>query len=118
VCLTVVDENARANGVTQGARPGELTMLVADGMEHPLLEARGPYDLIIANILAGPLIDLAPQFAKSLVPGGHLILAGLLTAQEAQVRGAARRAGLRIAERLVNGDWSILWLRQRDTFRQ
>ena len=115
VCLSVVDDNARANGVPQGARPGELTMLVADGMAHPLLESRGPYDLIIANILAGPLIDLAPHFAKSLVPGGHLLLAGLLETQEAQVRAACRRAGLRIAERLVNGDWSILWLRQRDT---
>ena len=115
VCLSVVDDNARANRVPQGARPGELTMLVADGMDHPLLEARGPYDLIIANILAGPLIDLAPHFAKSLVPGGHLLLAGLLETQEAQVRAACRRAGLRLAERLVGGDWSILWLRQRDT---
>ena len=114
VCLSVVDDNARANAVAQGARAGELTMLVADGMDHPLLEARGPYDLVIANILAGPLIDLAPHFAKSLVPGGHLLLAGLLETQEAQVRAACRRAGLRLAERLVNGDWSILWLRQRD----
>lgn len=118
VCLTVVDENARANGVAQGGRAGELTMLVADGMDHPLLAARGPYDLIIANILAGPLIDLAPHFAKSLVPGGHLLLAGLLETQEAQVRAACRRVGLRIAERLVNGDWSILWLRQRDIVRR
>ena len=113
VCLGVVDDNARANGVKMGARPGELTMLVADGMEHPLLQVRGPYDLVIANILAGPLIDLAPQFAKSMVPGGHLLLAGLLETQEAGVRRACRRAGLRIAERLVNGDWSILWLRKR-----
>ena len=113
VCLGVIVDNARANGVMLGGRAGELTMLVADGMDHPLLRARGPYDLIIANILAGPLIDLAPQFAKSLVPGGHLLLAGLLESQEAQVRSACRRAGLRIAERLVIGDWSILWLRQR-----
>lgn len=113
VCLDVVDDNARANGIAMGARPGELTMLVADGMEHPLLEARGPYDLIIANILAGPLIDLAPHFAKSMVPGGHLLLAGLLETQEAGVRRACRRAGLRIADRLVHGDWSILWLRKR-----
>lgn len=113
VCLDVVADNAAANGVKMGARAGELTMLVADGMEHPLLAARGPYDLILANILAGPLVDLAPHFAKSLVPGGHLVLAGLLTTQEAQVRTAARRAGLRIAARMVNGDWSILWLRKR-----
>lgn len=88
-------------------------MTVADGMDHPLLAARGPYDLIVANILAGPLVALAPDFARSLVPGGHLLLAGLLETQEAGVRGACRRAGLRLAARLVNGDWSILWLRKR-----
>ncbi len=113
VCLDVVADNAATNRVAMGARPGELTMLVADGMAHPLLAARGPYDLIIANILAGPLIDLAPSFAAHLVPGGHLLLAGLLESQEAGVRRACRRAGLRLAERLVVGDWSILWLRQR-----
>jgi ribosomal protein L11 methyltransferase len=48
-----------------------------------------------------------------LLPGGSLLLAGLLESQEAQVRRACRRAGLRIAARLVNGDWSILWLRKR-----
>lgn len=115
VCVDVVQANAAANGVALGAGHGELTMLVADGMEHPLLKARGPYDLIIANILAGPLIGLAPHFAKALVPGGHLLLAGLLETQEAQVRRACRRAGLRLARRLVNGDWSILWLRKRHT---
>ncbi len=113
VCVGVVEDNARANNIAMGARPGELTMLVADGMEHPLLKARGPYDLIIANILAGPLINLAPHFAKALIPGGHLVLAGLLETQEPQVRRAARAAGMRIAERKVNGDWSILWLRKR-----
>lgn len=113
VCVGVVESNAAANGVALGARAGELTMLVADGMDHPLLEARGPYDLIIANILAGPLIGLAPDFARHLVPGGHLLLAGLLETQEAAVRRAARRAGLRLAARLVRGDWSILWLRKR-----
>jgi len=116
VCLSVVAENCRINQVPQGGRPGELTMLVADGMNHPLLQARGPYDLIIANILAGPLIGLAPDFGQSLVPGGHLLLAGLLETQEAGVRAACRRAGLRLAARLVNGDWSILWLRKRATF--
>lgn len=113
VCVGVVEDNTALNGITMGARAGELTMLVAEGMDHPLLKARGPYDLVIANILAGPLISLAPDFASALVPGGHLLLAGLLETQEPQVRAACRRAGLRLAARMVNGDWSILWLRKR-----
>lgn len=115
VCISVVQDNAAGNAVRMGAGAGALTMLVADGMDHPLLTARGPYDLIVANILAGPLIGLAPDFAEHLVPGGHLVLAGLLESQEAAVRRAARRAGLRLAARLVRGDWSILWLRKRIT---
>ncbi len=113
VCVRVVEENAELNRIAMGSGPGELTMVVADGMAHPLLAARAPYDLLIANILAGPLISLAPDFARSLVPGGNLLLAGLLETQEAQVRAACRRAGLRLAARMVNGDWSILWLRKR-----
>ncbi len=113
VCAGVVEENAALNRVALGARQGELTMTVADGMAGPLLAARGPYDLIVANILAGPLIALAPAFARALVPGGSLLLAGLLETQEQAVRAACRRAGLRLARRLVSGDWSILWLRKR-----
>jgi len=118
VCTGVVHDNAQSNGVARGAHPGALTMMVADGMDHPLLAARGPYNLVIANILAGPLISLAPDFAKALIPGGHLLLAGLLESQEAQVRAACRKAGMRLAARLVNGDWSILWLRKRSTASQ
>jgi len=113
VCAPVVAENAIANSVPLGAGPGALTMTIADGLDHPLLAARGPYDLVIANILAGPLIELAPGFGAALVPGGNLLLAGLLTTQEDAVRAACRRAGLRLAARIVSGDWSILWLRRR-----
>ncbi|MBW8785853.1 MAG: 50S ribosomal protein L11 methyltransferase, partial [Novosphingobium sp.] len=117
VCLDVLAENARANGVRLGDGPGALTPVVADGLGHPLLAARAPYDLLIANILAGPLIALAPDFAAVLVPGGHLLLAGLLDTQEPHVRAACRRAGLRLAAREVRGGWSILWLRKRATAR-
>jgi ribosomal protein L11 methyltransferase len=113
VCIGVVAENAARNGVRMGARGGELTMLVADGMDHALLAARGPYDLVIANILAGPLAALAPAFGRAVIGGGSLLLAGLLETQERSVRSACRRAGFRLAARLVKGDWSILWLRRR-----
>jgi len=112
-CLPVVLYNTGINGVAMGAGPGRLTMTIAPGMDDPLLAARGPYDLICANILAGPLIELAPDFARALVPGGSLVLAGLLAVQEDAVRAACRRAGLRLARRAVSGDWSILWLRKR-----
>ena len=113
VCAGVVEENAALNRVALGARPGELVVTTAEGMDHPLLAVRGPYDLLIANILAGPLVELAPTFAAATSARGSLVLAGLLETQEAAVRAAYRRAGFRLAARLVNGDWSILWLRRR-----
>ncbi|MFN3469903.1 MAG: 50S ribosomal protein L11 methyltransferase, partial [Novosphingobium sp.] len=59
------------------------------------------------------LVELAPAFARAVVPGGNVLLAGLLETQEAAVRAAYRKAGLRLAARMVRGDWSILWLRRR-----
>jgi ribosomal protein L11 methyltransferase len=113
VCTGVVQVNAANNGVALGARAGALMMVVADGMADPLLRARGPYDLLIANILAGPLAELAPDFARAVAPGGNVLVAGLLTTQERATRAAYARAGFRHAARLVKGDWSILWLRRR-----
>ncbi len=113
ICAQVVEDNAALNRIEYGAGPNELTMVVADGMDDELLQLRGPYDLLIANILAGPLIDLAPDFARAMTPGGSLVLAGLLETQEPAVRRAYRQAGLRLAKRHVRGDWSILWLRKR-----
>jgi ribosomal protein L11 methyltransferase len=113
VCAGVVEENCALNGLAQGAGAGELAMVIAPGMDDPLLRARGPYDLLIANILAGPLIELAPDFARAVLPGGHVLLAGLLAEQEAAVRRAYRFAGFRLAARLQRGEWPVLWLRKR-----
>ena len=113
VCEIVVDENAALNAVPLGGGPGQVLMTTADGMDAALLRARAPFDLLIANILARPLIGLAPDFARAVAPGGSVVLAGLLTAQEAAVRRAYRRVGFRLARRLERGDWSILWLRRR-----
>ncbi len=113
VCAGVVAGNAELNGVPLGADRGELTMVIANGMDDELLQARGPYNLLIANILAGPLVELAADFSASVTPGGSVLLAGLLETQESRVRRAYTRAGFRLARRMVNGDWSILWLRKR-----
>lgn len=115
VCGPVVADNCAANGIAIGGGSGQLTFVIADGMNHPLITARAPYDLLIANILAGPLAEMAPDFAAHMPDGGNLLLAGLLQTQEHIVRRAYRREGFRLAARLVNGDWSILWLRKRRT---
>lgn len=113
VCEDVVAHNAVLNGIPLGNGRGQVMMVTAAGMDHPVIAAGAPYDLLIANILAGPLIELAGDFADAVTPGGSLLLAGLLERQEAAVRAAYRTAGFRLAARLVNGDWSILWLRRR-----
>ena len=115
VCAQVVEENAASNGVPIGAGRGALTMVIAPGMENALLQARAPYDLLIANILAGPLVELAPDFARAVIPGGSVLLAGLLDSQEAAIRSAYFRAGFRLAARLQVGDWPVLWFRRRAT---
>ena len=111
VCAEIVEENASLNAVAVGRRPGALHYVTAAGMNHPALKARAPYDLLIANILAAPLIALAPDFARALEPGARVILAGLLTTQEARVTRAFLHEGLRLEYRIVDGDWSILCLR-------
>src|SRR5438270_7873119 len=78
VAIEVARDNATINAVRLGHKVGELLLATADGMDSALLSARAPFDLIIANILAGPLIDLAPAFADTLLPGGTVVLAGLL----------------------------------------
>ena len=82
-------------------------------MEHERLQARAPYDLLIANILAGPLIELAPSVAKTIAPGGRLILAGLLDHQADKVAAAYRRQGMMMSFRIARGEWPTLVMRKR-----
>jgi len=113
IAIDVSEENAAINGVKLGHGPGELLLAVADGMEHSLIAARAPFDLLIANILAGPLIELAPAFAASVAPGSSLILAGLLDTQADAVAAAYEELGMSVAER-GNGQWPVLLLQAAD----
>ncbi len=112
VSIDVTRINAAVNTVTIGHGPGQVTLVVADGMAVPELAARAPYDLLIANILAGPLIALARSFAAALAPGGVLILAGLLTKQADSVADAYAVLGLRDEARVTRGDWPTLVMRR------
>jgi len=113
LCGPVVADNARANGIKTGQNPGALAMFIADGLDDAHLQRRAPYDLVIANILAAPLIDLAPDISAVTQSQGHLILAGLLNTQADAVFKAYRRQGFRVGERIVRDDWTILRLRKR-----
>jgi ribosomal protein L11 methyltransferase len=113
VAIEVAAENAAINRVPVGRGPGRCELVVAPGLDHRRLIVRAPYDLIIANILAGPLIELAPDIAGALAPGGRLILAGLLDAQADRVAAAYARRGLRLGGRIERGDWPTLILRKR-----
>jgi ribosomal protein L11 methyltransferase len=113
ISIDVTRENAEINGIRLGNREGRLALAVAPGMAHRLLRHRAPYDLIIANILAGPLIEMAAPIANALDEGGTLILAGLLDSQAARVARAYRRHGLRLADRIDRGDWPTLRLVKR-----
>lgn len=113
LAIEVAEQNAVINTVRTGHRGGQLEFVIAAGMVHRRLRARSPYDLLIANILAGPLIDLAPGFANATASGGTLILAGLLNKQADAVASAYRRQRFRLSQHLVRGDWSILRLEKR-----
>ena len=110
IAIDVSRENAAINGVKLGHGPGELLLAVADGMDSPLLAARAPFDLIVANILAGPLIELAPAFSAALTPGGTIILAGLLDTQADAVARAYQAQGLKLHDR-GTGEWPVLVLK-------
>ncbi len=107
ISIDVTRDNAAINGVKLGHGPGELLLAVADGMDSPILAARAPYDLLIANILAGPLIELAPAFAKSVASGATLVLAGLLDTQADAVIAAYQAEQMKVVER-SEGEWCVL----------
>ncbi|HEX7775732.1 MAG TPA: 50S ribosomal protein L11 methyltransferase [Parvibaculum sp.] len=103
VAVRIARENARKNGVAP-----LVTAVTAKGFGSPVLSARAPYDLIVANILARPLVGLAPAFRRHLMPGGTLILSGILRSQETMVTGACRLQGLFLVSRKRKGDWVTL----------
>lgn len=113
VAIEVAEENAAVNGVRLGRTRGRLELLAAAGLDHSRLKLRAPYDLIVANILAGPLVALAPSVSAALAPGGWLILAGLLDRQAGRVSAAYRREGLTERFRIRRGDWPTLAMRKR-----
>ena len=111
--IFVTRDNAGINGVPLGRGGGRLAVAVAPGTDHPSIKHRAPYDLVIANILAGPLITLAPDIAAATAPGGHAILAGLIARQMEPVVAAYRAQGFRLIARDGSEQWPCLLLIKR-----
>jgi ribosomal protein L11 methyltransferase len=103
--VAVARENAALNGVA-----GLCRFVHAIGLHHEELQNRLPYDLIVANILAGPLIELADSFAAAARPGGWALLSGLLVEQAEDVLAVYRRWGFRL-ERHVDLETGGAWWR-------
>ena len=107
VAVAVARENAAKNGL------GDLVRAVrSDGYAAAAVRRRAPFDLVVANILADPIIAFAPALARHLAPGGHAILSGFFRAQEGAVAAAHARVGLKVVQRRRLGDWSVLLCRK------
>lgn len=102
---------ARAN-VARNRVGRRVEVIAARGLAHPRLRAAAPFDLVLANILAGPLVLLAPSMATAVWRGGTAVLSGILAEQSAEVEAAWRAAGFLLAERRVLNGWSTLVLTQ------
>jgi ribosomal protein L11 methyltransferase len=101
--VAVARENMRLNRASDRVR-----IVHGHGFGTSAVRRGGPFDLIVANILAGPLCRLARGFGRHLAPGGVAIMSGLMTDQETQVIAAQQRHGLRLRRRTRLDDWSVL----------
>lgn len=107
VAVEVAEANVAANG-----EAGRVRCVEAAGFEHPDLHGAAPFDLIFANILKGPLVELAPEVATHCAQDGHVILSGLLNAQAEEVIAAYAAEGLSLEHHAEIGEWSTLTLRR------
>lgn len=101
--VEIADENAALNGVAD-----KVTTLTAAGFDHPEIAAAAPFDFVFANILAGPLAELAPSMAEHIQKNGRVMLAGLMSEQEEKVTEAYNQAGFRLINRLDQPTWPVL----------
>lgn len=110
--VRVADEHRALNHVPNDAANG-IVNVVSDGFAQGLLKDRAPYDLTIANILAGPLKEMAEDIIHVTRPGGYILLSGMLNDQAEEVRALYETHGAFLHERFDRGDWTSLLLTRR-----
>jgi len=104
--IRVAENHARDNGVEH-----QITMVAGDGFRVPLVQEQKPYDLIFANILAQPLIDMSEDMVK--VAGRHIILSGFTDVQKPYVYEAYKKLGCVEKDSIVIDGWVALWLTKK-----
>lgn len=105
IAVTTTVENARDNGV------GRFVIAIeATGLDHQQIATGAPYDMVVANILAGPLVSLATGMRKITGPGATVILSGILNTQANRVVNAYWRQGIVLRQRIVKKEWTTLVL--------
>ena len=107
ISVAATASNARLNGAGAWLKP-----VTATGVAHPALQAGGPYDVILANILARPLRALAPALTRLAAPGAEIVLSGLLGRDAAGVLSAYRAQGFTLVRRLDIDGWVSLLLKR------
>lgn len=105
IATRVAAENVRRNGIASG-----IVTETAPGFHSTAFSNHGPFDLIIANILARPLIKMAPQLVTHLAPGGSVILSGILASQRWKVLAAYNGAHLRHVRTIWRNGWVTIHL--------
>lgn len=113
IAVDVSQDNTIINGGKlrgTGSRKSGIAFVVAAGLDDPTFADDAPFDLITANILAAPLVDLAEDITNALAPSGKLVLSGLLATQEKEVLDAYTARGLVSQGRIEKGDWLALTL--------
>lgn len=106
--VVVARENAAVNRVA-----GRIAFVSGAGLSAPSIRKAAPFDLIVANILAEPLVSLAPDIRDAALPGAVVVLSGLLTREAPRVLSAYRAQGFALrAHRRYDG-WSTLTLVKR-----
>ncbi len=90
----------------------QVEFVVGDGCRHRKVFEGKPYDLIVANILAAPLIWMAKDIGRHVSPGGRVVLSGILTHQERRVFAAYRQIRMYLERRIRVGGWTTLMLRR------
>ena len=101
--VVIAAENADLNGVGD-----KVKTVTAAGFDHADIAAAAPFDFVFANILAGPLAELAPGMSEHVAKNGRVMLAGLMSEQEEGVVSAYEAAGFRMINRFDQPTWPVL----------